>query len=157
MQRYFFAGYLFCGGLWAWPAFGAYAKPRHCTINYCTFCYTALLGSFIFSRRVWGTSNMIMNMKQHAYTRQWSTGKMERKGCLHMYVEDLLRESPPAKEYPAEAVMQEISWARDWELWNHPELWNASKLSRPKWFRKVWNSAGFVLGSTKPRSPPFFD
>ena len=47
-------------------------------------------------------------------------GPMERKGVLHMSVEELLREPPAAEEYSAVAVMQEIAWAIEPELWNHP-------------------------------------
>ena len=45
---------------------------------------------------------------------------MERKGVLHMAVEDLLCEPPPRDEYSAVAVMEQIAWTQDPELWDHP-------------------------------------
>lgn len=45
---------------------------------------------------------------------------MERDGTLHVAVEDLLREQPPAHEYAAEAVMKYIAWAQDPQIWDHP-------------------------------------
>ena len=45
---------------------------------------------------------------------------MERDGSVQVAVEDLLLEQPPAHEYAAEAVLRQIAWSQDSELWNHP-------------------------------------
>ena len=45
---------------------------------------------------------------------------MERDGTLFMTVEDLLRVQPPSHEYSADAVMKQIAWAQDPQIWNHP-------------------------------------
>ena len=45
---------------------------------------------------------------------------MERDGSFEIAVEDLLREQLPAHEYAAVAVLRQIAWSQDPELWNHP-------------------------------------
>jgi hypothetical protein len=45
---------------------------------------------------------------------------MERNGVLHMSVADLLGEPPSPHEYRGEAVMEQIAWAHEQELWDHP-------------------------------------
>ena len=45
---------------------------------------------------------------------------MERDGTFEIAVEDLLREELPAHEYAAVAVLRQIAWSQDPELWNHP-------------------------------------
>jgi len=45
---------------------------------------------------------------------------MERDGSFAIAVEDLLCEQLPAHEYAAMAVLRQIAWSQDPELWNHP-------------------------------------
>lgn len=45
---------------------------------------------------------------------------MERDGSFAIAVEDLLCEQLPAHEYAAVAVLRQIAWSQDPELWNHP-------------------------------------
>jgi len=45
---------------------------------------------------------------------------MESNGSSYVAVENLLREELPAHEYAAEAVMAQIAWAQDPQVWNHP-------------------------------------
>ena len=78
---------------------------------------------------------------------------MERKGVLHMSVEELLREPPAAEEYSAVAVMQEIAWAIKPELWNHPitkEFLQAELIAESEEFCKFRSWL-----STKLRWSPF--
>jgi hypothetical protein len=45
---------------------------------------------------------------------------MERDQTKFIAVEDLLQEEPPALEYTAEAVMQQVAWSTAPDLWDHP-------------------------------------
>ena len=78
---------------------------------------------------------------------------MERKCVSHMAVEDLLREPLSTHEYAAEAVMQQIAWAQDPELWNHPLA--QEFLEREMCGESVEFGKFRAWLSTKPRWSPF--
>jgi hypothetical protein len=78
---------------------------------------------------------------------------MERDASWFVAVEELLREPPPEHEYAAEAVMRQIAWAQDPELWNHPlaqRFFRSEVCGESSEFRKFRSWL-----STKPRWTPF--
>ena len=107
-----------------WPR-----KPEGPSCYYLMLLYTADCGpekQALHMTRTWEIHGKLESLKGTYMHKKIElfinamVAPMERDGSLQVAVEDLLREQPPSHEYAAEAVLRQIAWAQDPELWNHP-------------------------------------
>jgi len=104
-------------------------KPQGPSCYYLTLLYTSGCGPEVQATQIAQTWDILGSLESlkgtylHKKIELFINAMarpMERDGTKHIAVQDLLREEPPSNEYSAEAVMRQIAWAQDPELWNHP-------------------------------------
>jgi len=104
-------------------------KPQGPSCYYLVLLYTANCGPQAQAdqiARTWDAHGSLESLKGTYLHKKIElfinamAAPMERDGTSHVAVAELLQEQPPAYEYSAEAVMSQIAWATDQELWDHP-------------------------------------